>query len=450
MNETSTVNSPIHENNSVNNQTSENNSTFYSDDKFNTNGKDNCVEYQISENNSALNSDKVNINGRDKSVEYAYKRWLRENSIIINSEKHKDELVITYLIWPHDTVLSYAYGVSGMLICLIVGAKNLQQNANSLLSLFYCAADAILKTYIAWTKQLSFDLNRNHKSGAAKVRGFYYIIEAATEYLSTASDNKRTNCILRPYTNYVLLLFLLGFPLFSVVSLVIAWINMFDSCFQYPAFHTSHINCDKLHFQSIMYLGFIVEKLVYMLAFQIAGVLLATLLYGCDLANALTVQWTMRFQPLRRIDKKKVGQFKQLTELTPHKDLVKLTPELIQRDAHERYLVVQNYMHESSVLWGKLLAAVLVTGGFALAVVLYVIICVAYANGAVDRIAKGFKYAAEKDFELLGSRESWLTYIEQAPIYWYIFGFAITRPWLFSFIGGGISAIVGGVIMSYA
>ena len=46
-------------------------------------------------------------------------------------------------------------------------------------------------------------------------------------------------------------------------------------------------------------------------------------------------------------------------------------------------------------------------------------------------------------------RRVWIDYVAEAPVYWYIFGFALTRAWLGAFIGGGISSIAGGALLVF-
>ena len=89
--------------------------------------------------------------------------------------------------------------------------------------------------------------------------------------------------------------------------------------------------------------------------------------------------------------------------------------------------------------------------------VVWVMLCTSYANSAVDKIQKSFTYAAIDDYSLLGSlepdatpsREEWTAYVESAPIYWYIFGFAITRSWIIGFVGGGLSTLAGTALLIF-
>jgi hypothetical protein len=85
----------------------------------------------------------------------------------------------------------------------------------------------------------------------------------------------------------------------------------------------------------------------------------------------------------------------------------------------------------------------------AIVLFLFPIYCLAYTNSAVETIMNGFSYAAPEDYEALGGRDSWLEFIRAAPLYWYVFGFAITKSWLIGFIGGIISATIVTIGSSY-
>ena len=46
-------------------------------------------------------------------------------------------------------------------------------------------------------------------------------------------------------------------------------------------------------------------------------------------------------------------------------------------------------------------------------------------------------------------RDVWTAYVMAAPIYWFIFGFAITRSWLLGFFGGGVSTLTGTALVIF-
>lgn len=64
-----------------------------------------------------------------------------------------------------------------------------------------------------------------------------------------------------------------------------------------------------------------------------------------------------------------------------------------------------------------------------------------YRNNSYLKIAE-----IESDFEVIGGRTLWLEYIKENPIYWTIYGFAITAPVLRSFAVGAVSSVAAGLI----
>jgi hypothetical protein len=150
---------------------------------------------------------------------------------------------------------------------------------------------------------------------------------------------------------------------------------------------------------------------------------------------------------------------------------------MIRRDAFERYLFTNYYMESASTIWSTYLVLMVVTNvllfmyeyfliaweiskygspsfGLVLSCVInlfmtmFVMGCVSYANSAVDKIKNSFVYAAYDDYSIFSigeenGRRLWIDYVTEAPVYWYVFGFALTRAWLGAFIGGGVSSIAG-------
>jgi hypothetical protein len=207
------------------------------------------------------------------------------------------------------------------------------------------------------------------------------------------------------------------------------------------------------------------------------------LMYSTDVANALTKYWLHRFRDLRRISAlANEEEAKDKSAANPAKSAthaLETVQPLIERDASERYLFTHTYFTEASSRWSIYLF-VCMAATFVLALQSYLTIlylyakyqyvdltytilcvlnamifttvfaCMAYANGAVDKIKEGFLYAGANDYALMGGRSAWLEYVEQAPIYWYIVGFAIRRSDVVSFVGGLVSAVIAGVVISIA
>lgn len=151
---------------------------------------------------------------------------------------------------------------------------------------------------------------------------------------------------------------------------------------------------------------------------------------------------------------------------------------LLERDAFERYLFVRQVLHRCSMLWGTLLTAIIVITTLLMiyayfdalyyftkyetilysdamllvvgaTVALFIILSLMHANSAVDCILDGFQFSASADYQIIGKRDDWVAYVKDSPVYWYIFGFAITRGWLFGFVGGIITTIGTGLILAF-
>lgn len=46
------------------------------------------------------------------------------------------------------------------------------------------------------------------------------------------------------------------------------------------------------------------------------------------------------------------------------------------------------------------------------------------------------------DFELIGGREQWMTYVKEVPAFWTIYGFAITIQWIVGFLSTTVTTFV--------
>ena len=150
----------------------------------------------------------------------------------------------------------------------------------------------------------------------------------------------------------------------------------------------------------------------------------------------------------------------------------------MERDAFERYLFIQNYFDKCSCLWSPILSLYLLicasAGAYYYTIMLLqysrthsldvwhvellaamvfffglIVFTVAYANGSVDSIASGFQFSGRSDYSMIGGRDAWVEYVANAPIYWYIFGFAITKGWLLSFLGGLASSVVAAAVLAF-
>jgi len=129
----------------------------------------------------------------------------------------------------------------------------------------------------------------------------------------------------------------------------------------------------------------------------------------------------------------------------------------IKRDAYERYLLIHHFVDALSTVWGGFLLStiffsLLCTGftyyllvisnnageahsvfgfilGLGIATVLFIwpVWCLVQANTGVDVITESFKLTAPDDYFLLGDKNTWRTFSEEAPLYWCILGVPITQ-----------------------
>lgn len=150
--------------------------------------------------------------------------------------------------------------------------------------------------------------------------------------------------------------------------------------------------------------------------------------------------------------------------------LMLLVP-FIERDAFERYLLIHHFIMEISKQWSAFLfctlfISLLSTGltyylmysygkiewGFLMAIVLetlffvYPVACLGYANKHVKHILYNFRVTAPDDYAVLGDRERWREFTDDAPLYWCIFGVPITDTVLTAYVS--TAATVAPVIIT--
>jgi hypothetical protein len=210
---------------------------------------------------------------------------------------------------------------------------------------------------------------------------------------------------------------------------------------------------------------------------------LLSLLYGSGIACGLSYSWIMRYNSLRRVSLDDDDEDFADRDEDEYDGKAKYPggggslAHLIKRDSFERYLFIQRFFGYATKLWSNVLFSALILSLIAAVYIyisaiweyseygtvnqLYIFACffdcvfmlglictLMHANSAVDLIRVGLVNSSKDDYKLIGSREEWIGFIDEAPCYWYIFGFAITRSWLFGFIGGALTAVVGAFVMS--
>mmetsp|Transcript_3185 Transcript_3185/g.5649 ORF Transcript_3185/g.5649 Transcript_3185/m.5649 type:complete len:637 (+) Transcript_3185:94-2004(+) len=394
-----------------------------------------------------------------------------------------------------------------------------------------------LSTYLKQGRKIS-------KSGAVKVSSFYDLMEAGTEYLVTlrseSSMSNTTKSFKPKHVTSFMFVFIMLFSTISGLLFTFVTIGQAAMC-SGKAFNNTDNYCSRTVFFTIFELGGVIRFVGSMLMFGNIGAGFAALLYGADVANALTRHWLTRFGPFRtikiekgdedeeKVEKKKDSELKVKKEVDFNEnvdnneknkyyeqmeekeedtvegiekskceqktekeeeckeefavDQVKISDfqSLICRDAFERYLFINYYMSSASTIWSTYLV-LMVTTNLALFLYVYFLIiweisnygapsftsilncvvnfcmtlfvmgCVSYANSAVEKIRNSFIYSAVDDYSIFDTddekgRRVWIDYVAEAPVYWYIFGFALTRQWLAAFVGGGISSIAAAALL---
>jgi hypothetical protein len=313
--------------------------------------------------------------------------------------------------------------------------------------------------------------------------GLYYYLEAMTAFLQ---DSSCANFVYRPPTDVTALLRVsfygsIAFGVFlwsyrSVTYLLIcgSGLNLFSSSlptycpamsWEFLFLGCSVLICFSLVVLSFMYLT-----------------LLALLLYTAHLMNTLMKFWIQRYKSLRLVRRadleEEFGEDREeaVDGEAKGEDFQrrKFIFNSLERDAHERYLLVRYFAQEISLRWGPFIACSLVlnsvccVGGYFSFLVLYtsrgivdllsllviaynavamvfIVTTVAYANTNVDQLKAQFVHSADGDYSLIGGREAWLAYIDQTPVHWTVFGFPITITWILSIFATMITGI-GGVV----
>lgn len=305
---------------------------------------------------------------------------------------------------------------------------------------------------------------------ARQVNGFYDIAESATRFLSSL-DKYGSKRETYGRSASMMCASLLTVVLIAIVTNVFyQWSYVFPCEEKRRNEHTGMFNvsneCSAVYCKMFAQGFFIFGNIVWFFAWSTVVVTLAILLYGCDIAHSMTRYWLIRFRPLRRLE---AAGSKFVTDNNKLESLIK-------RDAYERYLFCHNYMDSASSTWSVALFLLLAVScmlfvyGYSLilyvykvsgylepsfmgicavtaGMIIFVLICMTYANAAVDNITKAFCFCSVEDYKLLGGREEWMEYTEKAPVYWYIFGFAITRSWLVGFLGGSVTTVAGTAVL---
>jgi hypothetical protein len=306
-------------------------------------------------------------------------------------------------------------------------------------------------------------------TSSLRIKQYTKIEELATMYLRFFGSSEAFHP--KPITVILTLAFTVITFAVVMYTYTLMWKYEIENKFCQENTLSSNISCVRF----LLSLGNSTTSVLGVLSFLTIVSLFSTLLYGCDLACALTKHWEQRFQGLRQVVKAE-----EEAEAGPEEGVSKLTTIqqlslALERDAVERYLFLHQMFDRSTTIWGTLLAVIMVgcvgLGIFAYVELVYyytidgyvnegsvivicicvimavfVVGCMMLANSAIDRINMAFKYTGINDFSIIGGRTAWVDFVAASPVYWYIFGFAITREWLFGFVGG-LLATIGATVL---
>jgi hypothetical protein len=350
----------------------------------------------------------------------------------------------------------------------------------------------------------------------------------------------------RRYTNIVIVVSIILFPLCFLCNCLMGAVYYLPKCESNQADLLPQPQCHSLRLYGHLSLWFAIPNFVYTYLTVSLAVVLSSLLYGADLANALAVNWNLRFLPLRRTghsdrlvvpegteddvpdeaDKEfdafcarfnnqsimdilrdsvhinadgstnngmrgtfarnsqhlrdsvmRYSQSGQNEDLRKSVSWAKLV-SLMNRDATERYLFMQQYFNVCSEVWSPYLGTCIVgcasTFVFNYGIMIYIffthnqlaaaalflvlssilvfvvmLVSLSYANAAADAVWKSFNGAGKDDFEIMGGRDAWKEYVSGAPIQWTVFGVAVTRKMLVSSTVYLVSLVVSSVFVSF-
>lgn len=345
---------------------------------------------------------------------------------------------------------------------------------------------------------------KNEGSSSLRLKQYTKLLEMATSYLHFFGGESKFKP--NPITVFLTLLFFSITIVYATYVLIHSWADISPSICT-DSSPVAKAEC--IYF--IMTFAYVLST-IYTIGIHLALItMFATILYGCDVACALTNNWLNRYEGLRRVplaevtdakndkdvssdvagtdQKKSSGIDKEAPEVEqaiPPPDPELLNSQItlqhmsaiLDRDAVERYLFLHQVLDRSSQIWGPVLAGLLIVSagiivyayidfmyyftvdnvidGFSITVmaisvcmIIFVLGGMMLANSANDRIISGFTYSGMNDFAIIGGRESWIGFVQQSPVYWYIFGFAITRQWFFGFIGGTAVTIGGSLAFAF-
>lgn len=333
--------------------------------------------------------------------------------------------------------------------------------------------------------------------------GYWELLDWAMKYMRGFANQKGTRSSLNKSITRALTVIVVISPF--VLSFIYIH-SYFEANSQYNLWGYAYGHCQpaaacEANFYFMIFSG--VYSLLWLqqvLIFNALFTIFIGLLYGADAAHTLTRSWQSRFRGLRRIgrvqrlsadpllrgDTERQSSFEVSPGSEAHeadkKDLERLMLLIpfIKRDAFERYLLIYHFVDKMSDVWGgfllsTILLSLLATGftyyllvistnasdgasvfgfvlGLGVSTVLFIwpVWCLVQANTGVDVIAESFQLTAPDDYMLLGDRETWRTFSEEAPLYWNIMGVPITQKVLMAYYStaGTVAPVVTAMLLN--
>lgn len=287
----------------------------------------------------------------------------------------------------------------------------------------------------------------HQKSGICVKTGYHNLLNIGTDFLV---DHSSTIMTVNHRIRVWLLFTLVAVPILTVINCLTAAYSM--TC----VFGTESVNnvnflfdlkCECQYIYTIMSGCFILPFIMFTIPMIGIMVGLIGLSFGSNLFHLMVNAWINRFASLRRMTGEMTsGACSGFEKIRP----------IIERDACEHYLFLQEYAKQTSDLWSPVILFILffsllsvvvtvlmvVLAGVDAGIIswfvviftlcfLYPIYTLAHANSAVSMMQHYFiSGSGPNDYEILGGREVWLSHLQTSPAYWTLFGFPITWGWL--------------------
>jgi hypothetical protein len=238
----------------------------------------------------------------------------------------------------------------------------------------------------------------------------------------------------------------------------------------------------------------------FVVGISIVMLLINAIYISSKIVSALISSWMDRYLPFQRMKLEDIKLYVRVTDVQPARYHASHIAEACRRDAYERYLFIYYYIHQVSTIFGPAVVTLLAVSAalfvwyfflafvtssalyltliawiiISAAVFFFTMSCLTSANRTVDHIYQVFKYSlplrsveitddeediehndqtksfllnsgianSKGDYEVIGGRQEWLDYMESNPIYWTVYGFAITQRWIQSFAVAAITAVI--------